>query len=138
MHGIIIYTLPYLLLTADPARFYEGIVPIVPQFAEGCTNIYGTGSVSEDQLSGKVKDASVVTHELRLIKLINGGAQVTERVCVCCLRSTSGSVVLLFISSANISYSILYHCTILYMNCVGVLQLDSVFKSSICNICRSF
>lgn len=85
MHGIIIYMLPYLLLTADPARFYEGIVPIVPQFAEGCTNIYGTGSVSENQLSGNVKDASVVTHELRLIKLINGGAQVNERVCVCYL-----------------------------------------------------
>ncbi|KAM1694130.1 hypothetical protein ACFX2K_033540 [Malus domestica] len=86
----------------DPARFYEAIVRIVPQSADGCTNIYGTGSVSENQLSGKVKDASVVTHELRLIKSINGGAQVNERVCVCCLGSTSGSVVLLFISSANI------------------------------------
>ncbi|KAB2621654.1 Xaa-Pro aminopeptidase 3 [Pyrus ussuriensis x Pyrus communis] len=32
------------------------------------------------------------------------------------LRLLLGSVVLLFISSANISYSILYHCTILYMN----------------------
>ncbi|TQD73481.1 hypothetical protein C1H46_040976 [Malus baccata] len=49
-------------------EFYEVIVRIVPQSADGCTNIYGTGSVSENQLSGKVKDASVVTHELRLIK----------------------------------------------------------------------